>query len=111
MDISSIKFIDGKIIVNNKVYVLEPERKVAICHHIQSTKKFYFDPGEFDACENRFMVADTMHGSCVVFVEEIKLMPEHEILSKGAYMPLKKLLRVATPAEVDKEVNSPGLPF
>lgn len=112
MNIETIRFIDGKIMVDGKAYILEPSRQVAFCSHANSAwnKKFCFDANDLD-CQDKYMIADTMRGNAVVYVERIEKLQEHEILNKGAYLPLKKLLREATPKEVKECIDNQPLSF
>ena len=110
-----INIIDDNLVtIDGKTYRKEPEICVAAVQHPGYSKTFYF---KYDTntpfrewLKDRYVIVETMYGERVGYVCDVKLMQENELLSHGAYFPLKSVLRYATDKEV-REAYESELPF
>lgn len=60
---------------------------------------YYFDPGELDLKENDLIIAETARG---IEIGEVS-QANHEIEESELVAPLKRILRLATPRDIDQE--------
>jgi hypothetical protein len=111
MDTLSLEIKNESVIfVNGKRYIKAPEISVAVCHHPNESNTFLFSPNHL-SCLNKYMIGNTVRGEVVVYVKEIRRLQKHEIVAQKAYLPLKKLLREATPEEVRNVYEACCMPF
>lgn len=110
-----INIIDDNLVtIDGKTYRKEPEICVAAVQHPGCSKTFYFkydtNTPFREGLKDRYVIVETMYGERVGYVCDVKLMQENELLSHGAYFPLKSVLRYATDKEV-REAYESELPF
>lgn len=114
MNIQKIEVItDDLIRVDGKAYKKLEEMAVVIAIHPGSNKKYYFDPGKMDINKlpGEYVVVDTIKGQTVAYCVSVEHLQQGEILARGAYLPLKKVLRFAGGGEIYRAYNERDIPF
>jgi hypothetical protein len=105
---------DNTVEIDGKRYIREKEYSVAIIKHPNCDREFCFDCGLQcpSSILEKHVIVSTMHGPSVGYCKRIEHLQSTQLLQRGAYLPLKYVLRLATDKEVmEAYTNNNELPF
>lgn len=101
-----VQIDENSIAINDELYIKEPCITVVEIRHLGQNKIFLFECVDEELKSElrpkQYVICETMRGECVGIVCSSQYIQPYEARLKGAYMPLKKVLRVATQEEIIK---------
>lgn len=113
MNVHIKQISDSEYLINDALYIKAPEFQVAGIIHIGGSKTYLFAldddlKQQLENCnqDNKYVICDTANGPAVGIVQVVTQVQEHKIIESGAYLPLKKVLRMATNGEIINEYEA-----